>query len=252
MIKLLPFFIASIVYSQIGINNPDPKATVDIITSPGKIPLKIYDKNLNLKMQVDSNANLFFENALLINENGRQNPGKQGQVLVSNGPNKTPSWIDLESSIISDYLTPILSANYIITSPNNSSKEPNITYPINFLLDNVIFINGYATPSLDTTLEPGVTTGTNVLTIEKSGVYSITFNGFIVTNNPTQNFNCIVHIGNYEQYFKGIENNSEIQLVSNISKYLSVGDRIFVTIVGSSSWGFKNLNFLMNYVKADN
>lgn len=252
MIKLLPFFITCFVYSQIGINKTTPQATIDIVVSSEKTPLKVHDKNSDLKMQVDSNANFFFKNSLLINENGVQNPGKQGQVLMSNGPNKTPSWIDLESSVIGDYLTPILSANNTVVSPNNTSKQPNVEYPINFLLENVIFINGYVTPSLDMTLEPGINTGTNILTVEKRGVYSITFNSLLVAPNTSDDFKCMVYLGDYEHYFQGDKNNDEIQLVTNISRFLNVGDKIYITIEGPTSWGFKTLNFLMNYVKADN
>ena len=138
-ILLLIIFNSSL-EAQIGINKTNPTALVDIETSIDKTPLNIKSKNQELKMEVNSNGDLFFKNSLLIEDTNSQNPGKPGDVLVSNGPNKKPSWLALDNTIIGNYLTSIVNANYNLIGPITYTKNANVNYQdaIKMLIEKVL------------------------------------------------------------------------------------------------------------------
>lgn len=239
--------------AQIGINKLSPSSTVDIVTSTNKTPLSVKDKNNELKMEVNQNGDFYFKNSLLIDEMTKQNPGNVDEVLVSNGPNNKPSWVKLEESILGNYLVSIVAANYNLEGPISYTKNANTIYTLNFLPENVSYNSGYVEPSLDKDLDP-TAIGTNYLLVDKEGVYSIVVNGFIDSSSLSNvsGFDCILYLDDYQQPIKGLINGNNIQFVVESSRYLQMGDRIYLTISGPSSWGFKEFNVLVNYVKADN
>lgn len=255
MKKILLFLITTNISlnAQVGINKSSPTSAVDIVTSVNRTPLNIKDKNNELKVVVNQNGDFYFKNSLLIDEITKQNPGVAGQVLVSNGPNNKPSWINLDDSVIGNYLTSIVNAGYNLIEPISYIKNANTTYTLSFLSENVAYNAGYVKPNLDLDLDP-TATGTNYLLVEKEGVYSIIVNGFIESSSLSNvtDFECVLYLDDYQQPIQGYLNGDKIQFIIESSRYLSNGDRIYLTLLGPSSWGFKEFNVLVNYVKADN
>lgn len=253
MKSYLFFLIPNFMFGQIGINNDTPSASVDIIKTLNKSSILITDKVSDKIFELDINNNLFLKGALLINNNNIQNPGKPGQVLVSKGDGLQPEWLDVDKSVISNYMTSLLfgSFNSALSRP---IKSANTEYTLSFT-DSELIKNtslNYISASLNTAIDD-TSTGYNLFTVQKEGVYQIVINGFIDIENMNSSTEGLLtlNLGNYSQLISPTISGNKLQFIVQSVRKLEPNQKIYTTINSNSSWNFNEFDMLITYVNSD-
>lgn len=247
------FLIPSVMFGQIGVNNDNPSALLDIIKTSNKSSILITNKASDKIIEIDTNNNLFLKGALLINNNNIQNPGKPGQVLVSKGDGIQPEWLDVNKSVISNYMTSLLFGSFNPDQSRNIKKE-NTEYALSFtnneLINNTDF--NYIIPSLNTSID-NTSIGYNLFTVQEEGVYQVVINGFIDIENINNSTNGLLtlNLGDYSQLVGSTIVGNKLQFIIQVIKKLEANQKIYTTINSNSSWRFSEFDMLITYVNSD-
>lgn len=233
----LILFTPALFCSQVGINTKTPSATLDIVSKNNTNATQAMIINSNTSsaiMKVSDNGNFYFKGSLSANNVS----GTDEWVLTSNGNSNSPQWVDINNTALGKY---VLVAYNAYNSTTSSYINANTSERINFTNTNLV----------SSTVGTWNTT-TKEYTVSKSGVYDVVVNTKISTqsNNSNRTSSLFLQIGTYKQGSRGENVAGSLtssHLTTKATRYLSAGEKIYVTVSSNTNWRFDNSTININY-----
>lgn len=238
-------FISIFSFSQIGINNNSPTATLDISSidsNPSSNILDVQSTSYNKLLRIKNNGNIIFDNLLYL-ENDH---GTKGYVLASNGVNKKPTWVNINDTELNKYVAIAFNGNNI-SYRENEFFAANVSSNISF--DEKITISSSGIGKWNS--------ASKSYTILKDGIYEIVTGVKTYTTGANANRSGIMGIitGSQNQYFLGskiINDNYSVDFAGKVTRFLTAGTEIKIVLYLNSQWRYDKTFLNITYSEKTN
>lgn len=231
------------IFSQVGIGETNPSATLDIKSTGstgGTKALEINNSDGTEIFTVNDNGNVMFKGALMPNNN----PGTKGQYLVSKGLNLAPQWQDLVFPAGTKQIQEV----FEVLSNGNSTSVPANTW------------RRIVLPSINLTSNPSIGTwsaANNEFTVAKNGLYIITAGSGLFTSTSDTADGGKMRIYSGGSYFEygslTTQCCSPVVYTDNsngeIVVHLNTGDKIWIESQTTTSWVLDSAFIHIKYVE---
>lgn len=230
-------WMPAISMAQVGINAPAPSAALDIISKNNTNltqALLINDNTHSPIMNVADNGNVYFKGSLSTNGNA----GTDDLVLKSNGTNSSPQWTQSGLTSLD---------NYVLLAYNGYSNTATSYFVAN-AVERLNFTNANITSSDVGTWN----TTTKEYTVAKSGIFDVVVNTEISTqtDNASRTSEIFLQMGTYKQGSIGhrvVGSLRNSHLSTKASRYLTAGEKIYITVKSTINWRFDKVSININY-----
>lgn len=248
MIKKILFILSCLLLSnaaisQVGINTNNPSATLDIVTKDQlqNEALKIINST-NKFFKIYNSGNVNFNNLLYLNSD----KGNIDYVLTSQGANTPPIWTDILKTTL---------GSYVVIGYNGSKESQTTNENFNGLQSSTISFKGITNINSSEVGEWNANFDT--YKVNKSGIYEVIIHlkSHTTASQPNRNGVLGVHMGVYNQYFKGsniLGDGFTTNFTGKVSRYLEKDTVIKISSYLSYQWRYDYASININYSPKSN